>query len=69
MFCNYLAKESGVVGPLEEYIITLQDYFDGKAPLSEAEEAFRELTNFCLEYDLAEYYCSMGDAEFLYPSD
>lgn len=69
MFCNYLAKESGVVGPLEEYILSLQEYFDGEAPLSDAEEAFRELTDFCLKYDWAENCCSMGDVEFLYPDD
>lgn len=69
MFCDYLAKESGVVGPLEEYILSLQDYFDGEAPLSEAEEAFRELTDFCLKYDWAENCCSMGDVDFLYPDD
>lgn len=69
MFCNYLTEETGLEGPLEEYILTLQDYFDGEAPLSDAEEAFRELTDFCLKYDWAERCCSMGDAEFLYPAD
>lgn len=69
LFCNYLRNETGVFYPLEERILSLQWYSDGEAPLSEAEEAFRELTDFCLKYDWAENCCSMGDVDFLYPDD